>query len=62
MRLDVLLCYWAADQYSETANIFQSFQTVSAYFLKVDETKISIDKPFNQDHFGTKGNHESSNK
>ena len=39
---------------------FQRFQT-KVHALRINETKITIENALNQDHFRTKGNHESSN-
>ena len=52
-----------AAQQTSTAKLppfFQRFQT-EVHPLKVNETKITSENAFNGYHFGTEGNHESSN-
>ena len=58
-RLLVLICCWAANQYSETTGIFLRFQTEERV-LRVNRSKITGENTFNGDNFEIEDNHEST--
>ena len=56
LRVHVLVCCWAAKQYSEISGIFSKLQTEERV-LRVNKRKISGKHIFNGEHFGTEGSH-----
>ena len=58
MRLHVLACCCAVNQYSKITGTFLRFQTEER-IPKVNEIKIVGKNTFNGDHFETETNHES---
>ena len=58
LRIDILLCWCAVNQYTKITGTFSRIQTEEPV-LRVNKSKITGENTFHGDHFVIGGNHGS---